>query len=337
MPRYLLLIWCLLLSMLTGASNCFGRQTFVLAPYYRTAEISGLTYPRKEMTVTSEVSGRCVRVYHDVGDVVADNGRLVEVDATFLLLDLEANELARSRTRKKLEQEQKSLQRYSALRERESTTEAEYEKIALEVDLTSLTLKELKNQQARLTEKLQRHTIVAPVGWQIIERYTEPGEFILEGQKVARLGDFQELLVRLSLSYHELEALQALPLLELYLPELEQRFNASLYQVSPSVDPATRKIPVEIAIDRRSAETSANLRAGMRAVLEFKVVNEQNGYLVPDTALISGYQAHWLVTAEGVKQQVILLDKLEAQAAAIVTGKNLRAGMEFLANPQPAP
>lgn len=327
------LLWGLLCAPLMG----HGQQTFLLTPHYRTIALSGLTYPGQEMMVVSEVSGRCLHIDHDVGEAITATGQFAQLDTTFLTLDLEANQLARQQTLRKLEQDRKTLQRFTVLRNKDSTTEAEYDEMQLAVDLTELRLKALQNQQTRLAERLVRHTITAPPGWRVIERFVEPGEFVVEGQQVASLGDFSQLRLKVALTFQELEQVQSQQPLMVYFPDLAERVAAELSQISPSVAPDTRKIPVEILIGRRQVETIPTLRGGLRGVLEIVMSNEQHGYLVPATALLSGYDAHWLVRTDGTRQPVILLDELETGALAVVAGDQLQAGMEFLVTPRPPP
>lgn len=314
-----------------------GQRTVQLIPHFRSVQISGLTYPTRQVTISSEVSGRCLQIYHDVGEDVSNGSQFAQIDPTFVKLELEGNNLARQQTRRKLQQDRKTLQRFTALREKESTTQAEYDEVLLAVDLTEIRLKELENQQARLAETMARHTIKAPSGWTVIERFVEPGEFISIGQKIATLGNFNVLLVRMALTFNELEQLKRQDVLYLSVPDLAKRVEVALSQVSPSVDPVTRKIPIELIIHQDQVIANPKLRGGMRTLLELVISNDQDGYQVPSTALISSYGAHWLVKADGTRQQVVLLDVLEDGYLSVVAGTGLQGGMEFLANPQTLP
>ena len=311
-----------------------AQQTFQLSPYYRTVTISGLTHPRKEIAVTSEASGKCLSIHADIGEKIPTTGILAEIDTTYLELDLHANKIAQQRLQRKLDQEKKTLQRYTVLIKKQSTAQAKYDEIALDVDLTDLALKELKNDEARLKEKMKRHQITAPVGWEVIERFTEPGEYVREGQKIAHLGDFKNLLVKLAVTYSELQTLRNLQVLSLYLPDLDERIEASLYQISPIFDENTRKIPIEVIIHTSQTDFNLPLRGGMRAELEFQNMSDSNVYAIPSSALISSYDAHWLVSAGGKKIPVILLDRFETSSMAVITGDKLSSDVNYLKEPK---
>ena len=323
----------LLAFIFLGALGAGAQEIFQIKPYYPTVTLSGLTHPRKEMTVTSEVSGRCVEIYADVSDLIPDSGRLAEIDATYLKLDIEANKIAQQQSLRRLKQEKKTLDRYTVLIEKESTAQAEFDEIALEVDLTALSLKKLQNEEERLQEMMVRHTIMAPPGWQVIERFAEPGEFIQAGQKIAHLGDFQNLLVRFAVTYSELQTLEDLSRLDLWLPDLGEQIGGVIYQTSPVVDVETRKIPLEVMIHTEEMGNEVSLRGGMRAELTFQSGLYTRSYVIPRSALISSYDAHWLIAPDGSKQQIILLDQLDDGSMAIISGDTLKSGMQFLLNP----
>ena len=183
--------------------------------------------------------------------------------------------------------------RYTVLQDKNSTSQATFDEVALNVDLYTFTLQKLKIEETQLLEQLARHVIMAPPGWKVIERFTEPGEYIQTGTAIARLGDFRSLLIRLAVTYDELQSLKELKTIPLILPEIAQTVDAALHQTSPVFDAKTRKIPIELIITAPRIDQTVFLRGGMRAELVFKTTSETDTYLVPLSALISRYEAHW--------------------------------------------
>ncbi len=310
-----------------------AENVFELAPFFRTATLNGLTHPRKEMTITSEVSGRCRDIYADMSEVIPSSGKFAEIDSTFLNLDIESNKIAQEQARRQLDQEKKTLDRYTVLVKQKSTPQATFDEVALKVDLYNLTLKKLQNEALRLQEQRTRHTIMAPAGWQVIERFAEPGEFIQAGQPIAHLGDFQNLLAKFAVTYDELKTLEDIQHLSLLLPDVGRQVEASIYRVSPVFDVKTRKIPMELEISASQENHASPLRGGMRAELVFKSATAAGTYVVPLSALISRYEAHWLVRPDGTKQQVVVLGRTEDGSQAVVSAETLSAGMTFLSEP----
>jgi RND family efflux transporter MFP subunit len=327
-------IFCCLLFLFASSSKILlAADTVELQPHFRTITLTGLTYPLQEITITSEVSGRCLKIAADVGDTIPEAGNLAEIDTTFIRLDLEANRIAQDQATRQLTQEEKTLARYTTLLNQKSTPQARLDEAALAADLHRLMLQKLHNEEARLHEQLKRHMLDAPVGWQLIERYAEPGEFIQAGKPVARLGDFRRLLVPLALTYNELQSLMAIQDIDLYLPDIQTNVSAEIHRTSPVFAAATRKIPVELILEADQPDQPLPLRGGMRVELMFAGDMENTSFRIPRSALISRYEANWLMRPDTTRVQVIFLGYSEDNNFAIVSGHDLAAGQQFIAHP----
>lgn len=317
-----------------------AREVVELRNYYRTITLTGFTYPRQELTISSEVSGRCEAVYTDIGQMIPEDGVLAEIETTFIKLDIAANRVSQERAQRQLVQEEKNLARYSSLRRQESAPQAQLDEAELAADLNRIELRRLQNEERRLKEKLIRHTITAPPGWLLIERFLELGELVQEGKSVARLGDFRQLLIPLAVSYNELLALETAEALFAELPDLDLKLPTTIYRTSPVFDAATRKIQVDLIIDAIQGspafKSENTMRGGMRARISFRSREAGGSFTVPSSALINRYEAQWLQTPEGKTIQVLLIGTENNGETAIVSGENLSAGQQYLANPQSA-
>lgn len=315
--------------------SVFSNELVSLQPYYRSVTLTGFTYPRQEMTITSEVSGKCRDIFADTGDLVPPNGALATIDTTFILLDIEANSIAQEQTARQLAEEEKSLARYTTLLNQKSTPQAQLDQVNLDADLHRLTLKKLKNEAVRLKEQLTRHTLTAPQGWKVIERFAEPGELIQSGKPVAHIGDFRKLLIPLALTYSELEAISSKQHLSLYLPDLDTKVSATIYRSSPVFDATTRKIHTDLIINADQTGLKEKIRGGMRAELQFTIQEETGTFLVPNSALVNRYEASWLTNAQNTPIQVIFIGKTGDGQFSIISGKSLKAGQKVQLNPAP--
>ena len=322
------------------ATSLTAQEQVTLQPHYRTITLTGFTYPRKELTISSEVNGKCEAVYADVGEKIPDNGVFARIDTTFIRLDIEANKVNQERAERQLAQEEKTLARFTSLRRKESAPQAQLDEAELAADLNKLEIRKLQNEARRLAEKLVRHIITAPPGWLLIERFIEPGELIQESKPVARLGDFRQLLVPLAVSYGELQAIEAARRLQVELPDIALTLPATIYRTSPVFDAATRKIKVDLLIDATRHTPDQNiqesLRGGMRAHFSFKSFEANNRFSIPATALINRYEAQWLMKPDGSTTQIILLGTENNGLTAIISGENLEAGQNYLAVPENA-
>ena len=325
-------------SLLLITSPVFSTEqaTVVLIPHTPLKKLTGFTYPREEMTVTSEVSGRCLAIMADIGNVIPDSGVMATIDPTFIELEIADNRIARERVQRQLADEERSLRRYSKLLSEQSTPQARLDEVALAADLHRLELKGLENVGKRLEEQLQRHTIPAPPGWKVVERYATEGEYLQAGSGVAKLGDFRSLLIPFAFSSEELQLIRKLPELKVYLPEVNAALPASIYRISPVLDPVTRKITVDLLLENNRLFSGEPLRGGMRVEFSFADEMQQGVYEIPSAAVISRYEASWIMRPDGERVQVINLGEAAAKGNSLITADQLKAGQRFLADPDQA-
>ena len=326
-------IWFFIFFISICLSHARAEELVELRSYAREISFTGFTRPIKELSVAAEISGKYTAVLVDVGDSVKADGGVAEIDATFVRLELEKNNLAQKQTELQLALANKTLARFKNLINQNSTAQATYDETALNAEIFELTLKTLKNEQERLTELLKRYTVYAPVGWKVLQRFAEPGEYVREGEPVLRLGNFKTFRVPYLFTYEELSLLQDMERLTLFLPDLHDEVEAKIYRVAPDFDENSRKISVDLMLRGDAVESPFVLRGGMRAQLKIKGKTEPNTFTIPSTALISRYDAHWLLSPERVQKKVILLGTTEDEKDAIVNSGQLTAGDLFVANP----
>lgn len=294
----------------------------------------GFTNPKATMTVSSEIEGRVKSVFVDRGDVVGEGGTVAQLDTTFVILDLKKNTLTQRQVWHRLELEKKTLERYTALITNNSTAQVTYDKARVQADVLALELRNLKNEETRLREVLQRHTLRGPKGWLVIDRLVEPGEYLNKGTFVALLGNFAEVIVTYSLTIEEIGLLEAMDSIRLILPEVGREIDATIYRISPDIDQQTRKTSVDLLLDAAVLSDTNQLRGGLRAQLKIIGKEEKNAFLVPVGALKNRYESHWLTAKNGKEVKVVVLGWNEGGEFAIIAGDGLAAKESYLVNPE---
>lgn len=332
LPGMVFKIWSLAVVVLFLL--CFegiGEEmsTVKLIPHTRKANLVGFTRPFKTQTVAGEVSGRCIAVAVEVGDPVPPSGLVAELDPTFVKIDLAKNRVAQEQAARQMEQEQKNLDRYTNLMSKKSAAQATYDEVFLKAEVYRLTLENLKIEEQRLSDLLARHHLYGQLGWRTVSRSVEPGEYVMVGQPIVKLGDFRRLLVGYQLTYRELDVLQQLESVFLELPELNKKIVASVHSVSPNYDTNSRKIPVDLVLEPTTAQDSSWFRGGLKTELRLDLPGEKATYLVPDTAVISRYEANWLVTGDGRNVRVILLGRVMDGTMALIAGSGINGAEEY--------
>ncbi|WP_250645554.1 efflux RND transporter periplasmic adaptor subunit [Salidesulfovibrio onnuriiensis] len=174
-----------------------STETFMVRPAARNATLTAFTRARNSMTLVSEVSARVERVPTDVGDVIGADGVFAYLDATFIQLDLDKNRADQQRLRSDVVYFGKEKGRYDELVKQKTAAQSTLDSFARDHTTSLQQLKALQIEEKRLMEQLDRHTLRAPAGWKVTERYIEPGEWVNVGDKVAELGRYDVLLVPL--------------------------------------------------------------------------------------------------------------------------------------------
>ncbi len=322
----------LVLLLLGVCAPAAGVELAPLRPYARQIGFTGFTRPIQEMTVAAELSGICTAVSVDVGDTVGDNGVVAEIDATFVRLALHKNKIAQRQTALQLVLAKKNLARFQNLMDKKSTAQATYDETVLSTRILELTQENLKNEQENLTEQLYRHTLHAPVGWSVIERYVEPGEYARQGEPVLKLGNFTSLYIPFLFTYEELRLLQEMAEPVISLPDLGSSVAAQIYRVAPVFDERTRKIAVDLRIASQEVADNSALRGGVRGRLTLIGKTEPHTFLITAKALVSRYDVHWLIDSDGQQHKVVLLGMTEDGGDAIVNGSGLTTDARYIVN-----
>lgn len=301
-------------------TTVYASESVNPRPYYRMQLLSGFTKAKQTVQVSSEVAGKCLAIHAQIGTKVPKSGILAEIDDTFINLDMQANRLELESVQRQLQTEEKTLGRYTTLLEKNSATEAKLDEVTLRADLHEMTIKSLNSKYKRLQQTLARHTISAPVGWTLIERMIEPGEYVQPGETIANIGDYSELIINLALSYNELRTLRQQDTISLYFPDVDLETTAKIHRVSPTFAESTKKIPVELIIKNNHNENS--IRGGLRAELYLKQ-KEEAAFIVPLSAVINRYDAHWIVKENNERIKVLLLGNTENNVSAVISSEAL--------------
>jgi hypothetical protein len=140
-------------------------------------------------------------------------------------------------------------------------------------------------------ERKKRHRIFAPQGWVVTAKLVEEGELVGAGAPVGRVADFRRLVVPLSVSDAELDALRRRS--SPFTVGLGSRqVAASIHWINPEFDPRTRKLDVELRIEDDIPEK----RGGLVCSLPLRI--RAQGLRAPKAAVINRYDNPRVILAE---------------------------------------
>ena len=272
--------------------------------------LTGFTRARTKLDLSPEMSGRVEQVFADIGEAIPKNGHFACLDRTFINLEIESNRAEVARTKVDIDYFKKQVDRYQKLVSQNSSSQIQLDDHARSLETARQQLRILKTKGRELAERKKRHCISAPVGWLVIERQIEPGEWIDKGDSTGKVGNFSELLIPFAVSMPEFQALQkAGDSIRIKMPDLGVQVPASLEKISPGFDEQSRKIKLVLAIDGAKEVH----RGGLRAQVSLNIPDENNTFTLPARALDERYEQYWLQRENGERIKVVYLGKDDQQ------------------------
>jgi hypothetical protein len=243
----------------------------------------------------------------------------LRIDSTFVDLEissvqhsLDQLKITRNKRRSRVDYLEKEYRRIENLFQRGSSPESRRDTALEDLDQARLDLNAIgveiaiaRTRLKELQERKSRHTIYAPAGWVVVAKQVEKGELVTLNTPVARVADFENLVVPLSVSAQELDALQQLT------PEFDATLEGrparvAINWINPEFDEKTRKLSIELIIRNHKSPR----RGGLIFQLPLKIAAE--GLWVPKKAVTSRYENPRVFLKEtGVEIKVLVLGQTE--------------------------
>ncbi len=328
-----LLLVLLMLPLFAAAQDVFRVERAS-----KEVVLTGYTRAQATVTVSSEVSGKIVRVTYEVGQVVGKSP-FAEIDPTFIEFQLESArqslrnlEIDFQKSNSRIGYLEKEFTRIDRLFRGQSTAETQRDKAAedlvqakLESESIQVRIAEVKTALAELSERRRRHRVSAPSGWIVTDKFVEGGEIVATGTAMGRVADYRELIVPLSVSGRELSAIRRLSsTFTAYLED--QTVDTAVNWINPEFDEKTRKLNIELIVRNYRGEK----RGGLLFNLPLQIDTE--GLQVPKAALIRRYENPRVrIRSTGEEVRVMILGESNDHYI-IVQNPQLSPGVELSGN-----
>lgn len=291
----------------------------------RSVSVSGVVEPIRVVGVNSQVSGVLLAVSVEEGDLVRQGTPLARVDDRELRAQLAAAESA-------FEVAEAAYERAEQLRERRVITLPEYER-----ERTAHAAAQAQVEQLRT--RVAYAQVTSPITGVVTEKRVEAGDLVAPQTRLFTVADISTLVVTVGVSELDVVELGVGDRVTVALDAFPGRsFRGRIRRIFPTADPATRLVPVEVALDDREAAVAL---PGFLARVTFGLASREGVLLVPASALVGGQggEAVFVVeegtatrrsvstglTSEGRVEVVAGLD--EGDRVVTAGTSNLRDGM----------
>ncbi len=275
----------------------------------RSVTVSGTVEPIRIVGVNAQLAGALRTMVAEEGTFVQEGGVLATLDDREISAQLTSAEASYELARA-------AFQRAERLRERQVMTAPEYER-----DRAALAAAEAQRDQLRT--RLGYATVRASLTGIVTEKNVEAGDVVGVQTRLFTIADVSTMVVRVRVS--ELDVVQLSPgdAAEVFLDAFAGRQLAGrIRRVFPSADPASRLVPVEVAITGTDARVA---RPGFLARVTFALGAKENVRLVPASAIVkdaSGSEALYVISNDRAARRLVRTGLISEGRVEIVEGVN---------------
>jgi membrane fusion protein, multidrug efflux system len=247
----------------------------------RRVTVSGVVEPIRTIGVNSQLAGALLAVGVEEGSRVGAGMVIARMDDRELRAQVEG-------ARTSLEVARAAFERSEQLLAREVITAAEWDR-----DRAAYAAAESNHSQLRT--RLGFATITAPLAGVVTEKLVERGDVVGAQTRLFSIADVSTLVVRVAVSELDIGELAPGAAVELVLDAFPGRaLDGRIRRVFPSADPATRLVPVEVAL---GADAARMARPGFLARVTLPLATASGALLVPASAIVgeNGSEAVFVV------------------------------------------
>lgn len=292
-----------LLAVLTApVSWAASVETLIVAPASRpvTEEVVGSVRTRIRSVIEAKVSGRISEMPVKLGQKVKSGELLAKIEAREIQARLEQSEEQNN-------QAIRDLDRARALAVKQVSSKAELDAAESRARVAEAALREARAMLGYVN-------VTAPFDGVVSRRLAEVGDLAAPGKPLMEIEDRGELRFEADVPEALIGMVNAGDKIEVSIPAIRQSFAATVAEVSPTADAASRTFLVKLDLP-----TSPDLRAGQfgRAAVP---VGEAKSIRIPASAMVK----------RGQMEIVFVNDYGKAQLRLIRTGKIFSDGVEIL-------
>lgn len=206
----------------------------------------------KVATISSPMDGYIDKLYVKEGSHFKKDGLLLQFDCRLQLAENKKVKAELNLAKLNLDSQQRLNQLGSASKLKMAEAIAQLEKTQAELEISQ--------------KKISDCQITAPFSGQITELFVHQHETIKANQKIFRILNNQDLIVKLLLPSHWLKKISLGKKFRLFIEETNQIYQAKVIRINDEVDPVSRSIKIIANIETKTHA----LKSGMSGYAIFK-------------------------------------------------------------------
>ena len=280
-----------------GAENVITvkRDPIVVGPI-----ISGELRPRREATVRAELGGSLIRMAVEEGQAVREGALLGEIDAKALSdMRLSAASAVRS-AENQLAVANRELERTDQLVAAGAVAQRDLDVARNTVTQAEAQVADARSRLVNAEKQLGDAMIRSPITGIVSKRAVNRGDVVSPGTELFTVIDPSSMRLEASVPSDSLSELRVGASVDFTVRGYDKRFRGVIERIAPQVDPATRQVPIYVAIPNVGGTLVAGLFAEGRVVKQ-----SAEGLVVPINAVnIAGPEPWVLRVTDGKTERV---------------------------------
>jgi RND family efflux transporter MFP subunit len=259
-----------------------------------------------------------------VGDRVTLGDELVKLDISLARARVAAAKASRAEVIQELAQAERDRRRAEQLG-RSILPQAEIERDVTRAQTLTTRTSALQAAEREAKAQLHRHRVLAPFTGVIAARYVDPGDWVAPGDPVLELVDDEQVEIVVAASEDLLSRVHAGDIA--VVRRGTERIDAEIKGVVRALDPATRTARLRLM----PSQVPGWMLPGAVVDVEFAVVRDEEGVIVPRDALVYGAIGVRVIRVDEGKALPIAVDVLATvDDEALVRGEGLTIGDEVV-------
>lgn len=299
-------------------------------PAERVLAVSGRTRPQVTVTIVPKSAGQIVSLSKDEGETVKAGELLVqlEADAPRAALDEVGSKITLQQ--RAVAEAERSFKRFEQLRQQGLATVKEFDAAKFELDQARLALDGLAASRREVASRLRDNSILAPVSGVVLARPVDRGQVVSAQTVIYEIAPLADVEIEADIDERYLPEIREGMKADILVAGRAAPLRATLYYVSPKVDPRTGGAKVRLRLD----DKIDGLRSGLTADVNLVIERREQAVTVPRSAILGRGPGARVLTVNNdvVTEQTIRF--LEWPSDRVIVLEGLSGGQLLLASPR---
>jgi RND family efflux transporter MFP subunit len=300
-------------------------------PAERVLAISGRTRPQVTVNIVPKSPGQIVRLTKEEGDSVKAGEVIAQLDSEAPRAAVDEVLSKITLQQRAVAEAERNFRRLEQLRAQGLATVKEFDSAKFELDQAKVSLEGLAATRREVASRLSDNTIVSPVSGVVLSRPIDPGQVVSAATVIYEIAPLSDVEVQADVDERYLPEIRGGLKADILVTGQPKPISATLYYVSPKVDPRTGGARVKLKLDQQIE----GLRSGLTADVNIIVERRESAVTVSRSAILGreGEARVLLVTEGRVVPQPVSFMEWPSERVIVLAG--LQPGQQVLASPRP--